>query len=521
MIRPWEYALTMGEVFNAHLTQRPDKTALTTTDGHSVTFAQLEERTNCLFNALSAQGIQPADRVAILSYNRPEYMEVFGLSKTGVIVVPLNWRLAAPELLRLLQHSGSRALIVEENFVPIVESLRNQLDKIDTYIVIGKARNGWIAYEDLVTKADRKTPEAQAKPDDVLCLVYTSGTTGAPKGVKITHRGALENCRSEAQEMLSLTEDDYALAVLPLFHVGGMWYHLFPSFATGCTSLLMPQFDPEKLLQAMQDWKITNVHLVPTMVGALLNHPRVDQFDLTHLRIILYAASSMPAEVLRRAMRTFHKCSFAQAYGSTEAGTVTGLYPEDHILAQSPDYEHILSSCGKPFKNRQIRILNANDQEVATGEIGELTVRSPGIMTGYWNDDAATRTTFQNGWVYTGDLARRDEQGYYYIVDRKNDMIVTGGENVYPTEVEAYLYADSRILEAAVFGIADPKWVEKVVAAVVLKSGEAATENELIQQLRNHLAAYKCPKEIYFVSVLPKSGAGKVLRKSLRNQYSQ
>jgi len=190
-------------------------------------------------------------------------------------------------------------------------------------------------------------------------------------------------------------------------------------------------------------------------------------------------------------------------------------------LAQSPGYEHILSSCGKPFKNRQIRILNANDQEVATGKIGELTVRSPGIMTGYWNDDAATRATFQNGWVYTGDLARRDEQGYYYIVDRKNDMIVTGGENVYPTEVEAYLYADSRILEAAVFGIADPKWVEKVVAAVVLKSGEAATENELIQQLRNQLAAYKCPKEIYFVSVLPKSGAGKVLRRSLKNQYSQ
>lgn len=518
---PWKQASSMGEVLDANWQQRPDKLALTTPGGRGITFAQLNRRVNRLCRALTAEGIRPGDRVAMLSYNRPEYMEVFGLSRTGLVIVPLNWRLSVPELLRLIRHSGSRVLVFEEEFAGVVEQLRPQLEGVDHYIVIGTARQGWLEYESLAASGPDTPAQYSAKPDDVLCIVYTSGTTGAPKGVKITHRGALENCRTEAEEILSLTEDDVALAVLPLFHVGGMWYHLFPSFATGCTSVLMPHFEAEKLLQTLEDFEVTNVHLVPTMVGALLNHPRMGQYKLQHLRLIFYAASSMPAELLRRAMQSFPQCSFSQGYGSTEAGTVTGLFPEDHIRAQNPKYEYLLSSCGRAFKGRQIRLLDASDREVRVGEIGELVVRSPAVMAGYWNDEAATMAAMQAGWVRTGDLARCDDEGYYYIIDRKNDMVVTGGENVYPTEVESHLYADPRVLEAAVFGVPDVKWVERVVAAVVLKPGREASPEDLMQSLRSRLAAYKCPKEIHLVSDLPKSGAGKVLRKELRKQYGK
>ena len=547
-MQPWQTALTFGDVLDAHVRQRPEKLALAGVNGQTVTFGQMNQRINRLYHGLSARGVQTGDRVAILSYNRPEYLEVFGLSKAGLIIVPLNWRLAAAELLRLLSHSGARVLVAEASFVPLVETLREQLPGLEVLVVlddgtrasdlsraVGQADasgasesagahplsvpTGWLPYESLATLGDDAEPSVRSRPHDVLCIVYTSGTTGAPKGVKITHQGALDNCRTSAGELLGLREDDHALAVLPLFHVGGMWYHLFPSFATGCSNFLMPQFDPAVLLQALQDQKITNVHLVPTMVGALIHHPGIDGFDLSHLRLIMYAASSMPAELLRRAMLMFPQCSFAQGYGSTEAGTVTGLFPVDHVLAGQSGQQHLLVSCGHALQGREIRILDADHNDVAVGGIGELVVRSPGVMAGYWNDDALTRTVQTEGWVHTGDLARCDDQGYYYIVDRKNDMIITGGENVYPTEVESFLYADPRVLEAAVFGVPDPKWVERVVAAVVLKPGETATAKDIVDGLRRHLAAYNCPKDIYFVADLPKSGAGKVLRKMLRDRF--
>ena len=523
-MQPWQTAQTMGDVLDAHVRQRPDKLALAGVNGSAVTFGQMNQRINRLYHSLCSRGVQTDDRVAILSYNRPEYLEVFGLSKAGLLIVPLNWRLAAPELLRLLSHSGARVLVAEASFVPVVETLRDQLPGLEVLVVLddgpgGADAPGWWPYEALAAQGNDAEPQVRARPHDVLCIVYTSGTTGAPKGVKITHQGALDNGRTSAQELLGLRENDHALAVLPLFHVGGMWYHLFPSFATGCSSFLMPQFDPATLLQILQDQKITNVHLVPTMVGALLNHPDIQGFDLSHLRLIMYAASSMPAELLRQAMLMFPHCSFAQGYGSTEAGTVTGLFPQDHVRASQPGQQHLLVSCGHALQGREIRILDADSNDVVVGGIGELVVRSPGVMAGYWNDDALTQTVQVDGWVRTGDLARCDEQGYYYIVDRKNDMIITGGENVYPTEVESFFYADPRVLEAAVFGVPDPKWVERVVAAVVLKPGATATAKDLVDGLRQHLAAYKCPKDIYFVADLPKSGAGKVLRKMLRDRF--
>lgn len=510
---------TFGEVLRAAAAAWPRKVAFETLDGKSVTFEGLERRINALNNAIADLGVQKGARVAVLSKNRPEYIEAYGLSASGLIVVPLNWRLAPPELTKLIQHSAPQLLIVDEHHRALADSMRAQLPSVAHFVQLGAAAPGWLGYEDLLGAAsDRPTP-TQAQPEDVLCLIYTSGTTGAPKGVAMTHAGIVGNCAVAAHE-LHLTDEDVTMGVMPLFHAGGMWYHLFPSFATGSTSLLLSDFDPGTVLRELQARRITNVHLAPTMIAALLAHPNAASADLSSVRILFYAASSMPPELLRRAMQTFPRCGFAQGYGSTEAGVVTILRADAHRRALLPEGEHLLSSCGQPYPRREIR-LAGGQAEVPLGAVGEIEVRSPDLMHGYWLDEDATARVLRDGWFKTGDLGRLDSEGYLYIVDRKNDLVVTGGENVFPTEVESYLYRDPDVQEAAVFGIPDPVWVEKVVAAVVLRPGAAVTGEELIRRLRAQLAAYKCPKEVYIVSKLPKSAVGKVLRKELRMQYGE
>ena len=511
---------TLGDVLRGQAAARPDKTAFEMLDGRRVAFADFNRRVNRLCHALAACGVAPGARVALLSRNCIEYVEVYGAAKAGMVVVPLNWRLPAAELVPLLAHSAPEVLVVDEAHVALVDGLRAQLSTVRHWVVLGPARPGWLAYEDLLATAfSDAEPVCAVLPDDVLCIIYTSGTTGAPKGVALTHAGALGNVRTAATEMLGLSEADHTMAVMPLFHVGGFWYHLFPSFASGCSTLILADFDPATVLRELQARRISNVHLVPTMIAALLAHPDAAQADLHCLRLMFYAASSMPAELLRRAMQTFSHCGFAQAYGSTEAGVVSVLDPAAHQRARQPQGEHLLQSCGRAFSGHGLRVVGANGQTLASGDIGEIEVRSADLMQGYWLNPAATQAVLRDGWLKTGDLGRTDDEGYLYIVDRKNDMVVTGGENVYPTEVEAHLYRDSAVLEAAVFGVPDPLWVERVVAAVVLRPGALASAEEITQRLRTQLAAYKCPKAIYFVSTLPKSAVGKVLRKHLRQQY--
>lgn len=512
-------AATLGDVLRGHAAERPRKLALETPQGGTVTFGELNERVNRLNNAVADLGVAKGARVAILSRNRPEYVEIYGLSKSGLIVVPLNWRLAPAELLKLLAHSEPEILFVDEQHRELADTLRDQLPFVRHFVAVGENGHGWLGYEDLLASADGSEPAVAVQPDDVLCLIYTSGTTGAPKGVTITHGGAMGNARTAVGEMLRLTEQDRTMAVMPLFHVGGMWYHLFPSIAAGCTTVLLSEFDPGTVLRELEARRITNVHLVPTMVGALLAHPKTATADLSQLRLLFYAASSMPADLLRRAMEAFPSCGFAQAYGSTEAGIVSVLDPAAHRRARKASSEHLLLSCGRPCSWHAVRIVDHHDQPVATGAVGEIEVRSADIMKGYWRNAEATSGVVRDGWLKTGDLGYFDAEGFLYIVDRKNDMVVTGGENVFPTEVEGVLYRDPDVLEAAVFGIPDPLWVEKVVAAVVLKPGSTASADELIQRLRTQLAGYKCPKAIYFTPSLPKSAVGKVLRKELRRQY--
>lgn len=511
---------TLGDVLRETARLWPEKIAFEMLDGKSVTFDEINQRVNALNNAISDFGVKKGARIAVLSKNRTEYVESYGLSKSGYIVVPLNWRLTAGELIKLIDHSMPEVLIVDEHHRELIDSIRNQLATVRHYILIGGGAKDWYAYEDLLDSAANTEPVVAAEPDDVLCLIYTSGTTGAPKGVAMSHAGVVGNCITAGRE-LELTEADVTMGVMPLFHAGGMWYHLFPSYACGTTSLLLSEFDPGKILQELERRRVTNVHLAPTMVSAILAHPSASSADLSSVRVLFYAASSMPAEVLRRAMRTFPHCGFVQGYGSTEAGVVTILSAGDHRRAIQDGNDQLLLSCGRPYPHRQVRLMNDQGREVSVGQVGEVEVYSPDLMKGYWRDDESTKKVLTDGWLKTGDMGSVDEDGFIYIVDRKNDLVITGGENVFPTEVESQLYLDEDVQEAAVFGIPDPVWVEKVVAAVVLRSDSSLTGDELIKRLRARLAAYKCPKEIFVVDQLPKNAVGKVLRKELRKQYGE
>ncbi|MDP9013396.1 MAG: long-chain-fatty-acid--CoA ligase [Pseudomonadota bacterium] len=512
-------ARTFGDVLRFNAAVRPHKVALQTLDGRSVTFGDFNERVNRLNSAVAQLGVPNGSRVAILSRNRTEYVESYGLSKSGLIVVPLNWRLTGGELTKLIAHSRPELLIVDEANRDLVERLRETWTGVRHFVLLGAARAGWLSYEALVGGGSAAEPEVTARPSDVLCVIYTSGTTGAPKGVAITHAAAIGNSRAAAAEVLQLTESDRTMAVMPLFHVGGMWYHLFASFATGCTSLILSDFEPATVIRELAAHRITNVHLVPSMIGALLAVPDAETADFSALRLLFYAASSMPAHLLQRAIQRLSSCGFVQSYGSTEAGVVTVLSPDDHRLARQPQSEHLLSSCGRPLAGRLVRIVDDTGSVLGASAVGEIELHGPDTMAAYWRDDEATRNVVRGGWLKTGDLGYLDAQGFLYIIDRKNDMMITGGENVYPTEVEGYLYRDPDVLEAAVFGVPDPQWVEKVVAAVVVKSGSQVTAEQLIARLRGQLAAYKCPKAIHFVQSLPKSAAGKILRKVLREQF--
>jgi acyl-CoA synthetase (AMP-forming)/AMP-acid ligase II len=494
-----------------------DKTAFVNVDGSELSFAAFRTRVYRLNNAVARMGLRKGDRVAILAKNRTEYVEVYGLASSGIITVPLNWRLTAAELLPLLEHSAPALIVADEQHAALIDTLLPGLRQAPLLLRFGAANGGWQAYEEVVAAAPDTcpAPDAPLTPDDTICLMYTSGTTGAPKGVALSHRGILGNARLSSQQVLGLTPQDRTLAAMPFFHAGGMWYHLHPSYAAGCTSVILPGFDAERVLATLERAAITNVHLVPTMIGALLAHPAIGATDLGRLRLIFYAASSIPLELLKRALAAFAGCALVQSYGSTEAGMVTVLTSADHARALA-GAERLLASCGRAIPGNRIRVVDHCGAEVVPGAVGEIVVRGASMMSHYWNNQAATAAGLHDGWFQSGDLGYCDDEGYVYLVDRKNDMIVTGGENVYPSEVEAVLNADPDIEAAAVFGLPDPVWVERVVAAVVPRAGAVVTGEQIIARVRERLAAYKCPKQVFLRAQLPLNAVGKISKKDLR-----
>ena len=484
-----------------------------------VSFSEFERRVDRLVDGFHKLGLRAGERVALLSRNCVSAIECIAACRAGFIVVPLNWRLGAQELVALLRDCAARALVCDSHWSEVAEKDILPQVEVPTRIVLGPARGGWLSCEAILASGDEAADHPDAGNSDTALLIYTSGTTGTPKAAMISHGGLLANGVASAREAIGVGAQDTILCVMPMFHVGGLCYYLLPSYMAGATSVLRPMFQVDDLVNSLERLAITNVHLVPTMVADLVAHPRAAQ-AAARLQRIVYAGSTMPVALLERAMSVLGSCAFSQSYGSTECGIITTLGPEDHrSAAASPARAYLLQSCGRPLSGSHLRVVDAGGEDCPVGEPGEVLVRSDRTMAGYWNLPEKTADLRVGDHLRTGDIGYRDAEGYFYLIDRKGDMIVTGGENVFPSEVEQVLYRCPDIAEASVFGVPDARWVEKVVAAVVLKPGSAATADSVAQYVKQHLASYKCPKAIHIVAELPRTGAGKVSRKHLRQLY--
>jgi len=506
---------TLKEMININAQRYADKTALVG-DDRSFTFEEVNRRINSLVNALAELGVQKGDRVGILAYNCPQYFEVFGLAKAGRVCVPLNHRSVGRELAYLIDNAGINTLILGSEFVDVVQAIRGELDMVRNLICLDAEVEGMTSYEQLIAGHPSNEPSDEVTANDPAALYYTSGTTGHPKGATHIHKSLLAEIGVHRD---SFVPDDVVLCVMPFFHVGGSAAHLFPAFAYGATSVIHKGFDETRVLDAIARQKVTYVGLVPAMIIRLLEHPNLDDYDLSSLRTIMYVGAPMPPEALKRGMERFGQV-FSQLFGQTETLNIAVLKKEDHKLDGSAKELKRLESAGQPFGQGEMRIVDEQGRDVPAGGVGEILARSDRMMTGYWGMPHDTADTMEeDGWLHTGDVGRLDEDGYVYLVDRKKDMIISGGENVYSREVEDVLYMHPAVLEAAVVGVPDRKWGESVQAVVVLKDGAEASEEELIDFCKEHLASYKKPRSVEFRDVLPKTGSGKIKKAEIREEY--
>ncbi|MFH1623756.1 MAG: long-chain-fatty-acid--CoA ligase, partial [Pseudomonadota bacterium] len=469
-------------------------------------------------NGLRAKGIGKGDRVGLLEHPCPQYLELYiAIPKIGAVLTPLNCRLAGRELEYIINDAEIKMVIMGEEFIDVIDSIKGDLKTLRSFFAIGKAPSGTGTYEDLITGFSPEVPEIDIDEDDIAIQMYTSGTTGKPKGAMLTHKNLISMYISRIIDF-KLDENDVFLSAVPYYHTAAE-YALVILYAGG-TLVIHSRFLPGAFLETLETEKVTFTLGVPSMVNFLLQHiekhPR--HYDFSNLKMFLYGASPMPVTVLRKAMERF-KPVFLHSYGLTEASPgVTFLRPEEHILEGPEEKVRRLASCGKEIFNVEARVVNEQGVNVKPGEIGEIIVKGDNVMKGYWKLPEETAETIKNGWLHTGDMATVDEEGYIFIMDRKKDMIISGGENIYPREVEEVLYSHPSILEAAVIGVPDEDWGESVKAFVVLKEGEKASEQEIINFCKENLASYKKPKSVEFLDVLPRTAAGKVLKRELREK---
>ncbi|UCD82662.1 MAG: long-chain-fatty-acid--CoA ligase [Desulfobacterales bacterium] len=511
---------TFADIIYRNALLHPDREAFVC-GSRRITFAQYNDRVNSLVHALCSSGVNKGDVIGILSWNCLEYADVYGAAmKGGFIASPFNPRLHSDELEYLINYSEANTLFIGPDLIPTVNSLRSRLPNVKHFISFGDAAPDVLSHHELLAAHPAHEPDPSVERDDPCLIFYTSGTTGIPRGALYTHFRKLDNTRIKALEMGVKPEDRHIL-VLPFFHIGGDC-HVWPFFLVGGCNVIMLQksFDPAAVLQVIQNEKATDMQIVPTQLNAILSRQDLNDYDLSSLNRIYYAASPMPLELLRKGLEIFGPI-FSQGYGQTESGPqICALPRKDHQVLDRPlEEQKVLSSCGQPSLGVHVRVIDDQGRDVAAGTVGEIIAQSDSLMVEYWNRPDETRNVLIGGWLHTGDLGYYDEKGFIYIVDRKKDMIVTGGENVYSREVEDVLYRHPAIDEVAVLGVPDPQWVERVHAVVVLKAEAVATEDEVIAFCKAHLASYKAPKSIEFVDSLPKSAQGKILKKEIRKRY--
>jgi acyl-CoA synthetase (AMP-forming)/AMP-acid ligase II len=488
-------------------------------EGRTTTFNEFDSKTNRVARALAALGVKPRERVAYLGKNSDVYFELLlGAMKANVVMAPVNWRLAGPEVAFIVEDCKAPVLFVGPEFIAQVRDFRAKLKSVRTIITTEGGAAEWqdfAAWRDAQADSD---PKIAISPKDIAIQLYTSGTTGKPKGAMLSHANFLNLVQTgneaEKPEWNKWTADDVSLVAMPIFHIGGSGWGVMGLYH-GAKGVIAREFDPTKVLDFFEQSGITKLFMVPAAMQFVVRQPRARQVDFSRLKYMLYGASPIPAALLKECIDVF-KCGFVQMYGMTETtGTIVALPPEDHIEGSDR-----MRSAGKALSGVELAILDADGNRLPPRQVGEIATRSGSNMAGYWNLPEATATTLRaDGWLRTGDAGYMDEDGYLYIHDRIKDMIISGGENIYPAEVESAICDHPDVAEAAVIGVPDDKWGEAVKAIVVMKPGKQASTADIINFARERIAGYKTPKSVDFIPALPRNPSGKILRRQLRDPY--
>ncbi|MFW0794531.1 long-chain-fatty-acid--CoA ligase [Gordonia sp. CPCC 205515] len=511
--------MLVSDIVDYGARKHPDRIAVRFED-ETVTYGQLRDRSRRLANALLGVAA-PGDRVAVLSTNCTEYFDCYyGIPMAGMALTILNFRLHPDQIAELVEDSGASVLIVSKELSTVLDDIRDRLTTVHEIVVID-GDDPATAWSSFVGGAAADEPAIRPDPDDLAWLVYTSGTTGKPKGVMLSHRNLVAGVTSSAMQW-NIPEDTVFLFCFPLCHVGG--YVNLINHLLGTTVGILRAYDNATFFRLVGEWQVTQTGLAPTMINFLLKDPTLDDHDLSTLQAIGYGSSAIPAAVLREGLERLG-VDFYQGMGMTETGGNVLHFDEETHRRAAAGETHLLAAAGKPMRLADVRIVDDELRDVARGEIGEMILRGDQIMSGYWRNREATAATFTDGWLRTGDLARQDEEGFVYIVDRKKDMIISGGENVASLAVEQALYRDPSVAEAAAVGIPDETWGEVVCAVVVLRpeiTGDLdAVAAGIIATCRAHLGGYQVPRRVEFVDALPKNVTGKILKKDLRQQLTQ
>jgi fatty-acyl-CoA synthase len=491
---------------------QPHKRALIFED-RPFTYQELNLRTNQLCHLLLDLGVQKGDRVSVLLYNGHQYLEIFfALSKIGAILVPLNRRLAGPELEFILKDSGTRLIIFDPEFKEVLASIRPHLNLSNgDYISIGSPCPAWAKdYEKGLLECPVREPHLQVSvgDEDPHMLMYTSGTTGLPKGAILSHRKTFFNALN-ADLFYHLTSKDIMIVSRPLFHSGGLLVEAAPVLYKGGTLILKKRFRSHEILETIQKYRVTLLEMAATVYQFILQECDLSQYDLSSIRCYFTGGERVPKAMLKEYYRK--GIALSQIFGQTEASTITFLSPEDAVTK--------MGSVGLPVFHGEVRIVDKTGKEASPGEVGEIIIKGPTLMSGYWNRPELTAETIRDGWLYTGDLARMDEEGYIYIVDREKDMYISGGENVYPAEIEKVLHTHPKIFDAGIVGIPDEKWGEVGKAFIVLKPKETMGNGEVFEFLKGKVAEYKIPKVVEYVEALPKTASGKIQKFILKETH--
>jgi acyl-CoA synthetase (AMP-forming)/AMP-acid ligase II len=510
--------MRLHDLFDFQAREHPDIDFAVLGD-RRLTFREAAAEVNRLANALVAAGLEPGDRISLLSKNSIEYAIVFyAASKVGVVPVPLNYRLAAPEWVYIINDAGAKMLIASAAYVSIVDGFRHELGSVKKYIAIdADDLEGWEDYRNWTGKASTAPPDRWVADEHDVYQMYTSGTTGHPKGAVLTHAAVT----SQLAQMVPLYRGDpgdRVLVVAPMYHAAAA-ITAFLTVSQGGTMYIQEDFNPLEVVRALSEERIANATLVPAMIQACLVFvPDIADRNYETLQRITYGASPIAEETLRRAAQVFG-CEFYQGYGMTETTAVVSyLLGPDHrrALKDRPD---LLLSAGRPIPGTEIRVVDEDDEPLPNGEIGEIIARGPQMMRGYWNLPDESAAALRGGWMHTGDAGVMDDEGYVYIQDRVKDMIVSGGENIYPRIIEDVLFKHPAVADAAVIGVPHEQWGETVKAVVVVKDGAEATEEEIIDFCRDKLGGYERPRSVDFMKALPRNPTGKVLKRQLREPY--